>query len=92
MDPGPNQPVFDRNLMNFNFPVVVDGKPAGTDFGYIVQQALDEYEQGDTVKVGFISGNPRNNLMTERSFLEVQQKQADGSWTTVLTDANWETK
>lgn len=39
-----------------------------------------------------ISGHPRNNLMTENTFLTVERLTDDEVWVPVATDANWETK
>ena len=42
--------------------------------------------------VEFHSANPRNDLMTMKSFLDVERQMDDGTWETVYTDSNWETK
>jgi len=39
-----------------------------------------------------VSGHPRNNLMTESTFLTVEQLGDDEVWIPVATDADWETK
>jgi len=39
-----------------------------------------------------VSGHPRNNLMTDSSFLTVERLGDDEIWIPVATDANWETK
>jgi len=38
-----------------------------------------------------VSGHPRNNLMTERTFMEVEQEQADKTWKVIRTDAQFDT-
>lgn len=46
----------------------------------------------------FFSGNPRNGLKPSGgtshipSYMNVQRLGKDGEWTTVYTDANWQTK
>jgi len=51
--------------------------------------------QGRCIKFCYalqISGHPRNNLMTESSFLTVERLGDDEVWIPVATDADWETK
>jgi len=38
-----------------------------------------------------VSGHPRNNLMTERTFMTVEQEQPDKSWKVIRTDAQFDT-
>eukprot|EP00180_Rhodochaete_pulchella_P001631 Plantae.Rhodophyta-Rhodochaete_pulchella.ctg24654.p3 GENE.Plantae.Rhodophyta-Rhodochaete_pulchella.ctg24654~~Plantae.Rhodophyta-Rhodochaete_pulchella.ctg24654.p3 ORF type:complete len:113 (-),score=8.44 Plantae.Rhodophyta-Rhodochaete_pulchella.ctg24654:80-385(-) len=40
----------------------------------------------------FYSACPRNNLMTESTFLTVEQQAADGTWQVVANDGHWETR
>lgn len=71
--------------------VVYDGIPYGRRFGDIVYNVQTQYRVGDQVFCSFISGNPRNDLQTEKTFLTVERK--DGpNWVVVATDGNWETK
>ena len=72
--------------------VVYDDKPLGTSFGTVVTNALASYTRGQTVRVVFWGGHPKNNLRTQGTFLQVQKKNADGTWTTVANDWDWETK
>lgn len=39
-----------------------------------------------------VAGHPRNNLMTESTFLTVERLGDDEVWIPVATDADWETK
>lgn len=39
-----------------------------------------------------VSGHPRNNLMTDSTFLTVERLGNDEVWIPVATDADWETK
>ena len=74
---------------------------AKNDKGEDNTQRLEGVEQGDgplEVAVEFYSGNPRNNLRPKGgtakvpSYMEVQRQNRDGEWTTVYTDANWQTR
>lgn len=38
-----------------------------------------------------IAGHPRNNLMTENTFLKVEKQDEKGKWHVVATDAHFET-
>ena len=49
-------------------------------------QPLDAYKKGDVVYTKFVSGNPRNNLMTDSSYFTVEQKQPDGDWKVIAND------
>lgn len=62
------------------------------DFGYVLEPPNPIYQHGDLVNVTFVSGNPRNHLMRDESYFTVEQKQFDGSWKVLLTDADWDTK
>ncbi|KAK2153549.1 hypothetical protein LSH36_293g02005 [Paralvinella palmiformis] len=73
-------------------PVVTDATEHGLTYGDILVDSLDSYQTGEIAYVTFVSGNPRNNLMTERTFLEVQRQLDDNSWTAEYSDAHWETK
>uniref|UniRef100_A0A336ML87 Neutral ceramidase n=1 Tax=Culicoides sonorensis TaxID=179676 RepID=A0A336ML87_CULSO len=92
VDPGPPQPDLSDRQMSLNPPVLYDGHPKDQDFGYVIQQPQSSYSRESTVVVTFISGNPRNNGMREKSYFTVEQKQPDGLWKVKLTDADWETK
>ncbi|XP_013402701.1 neutral ceramidase isoform X2 [Lingula anatina] len=88
---GPSTPNFPSKLISFLTPVLHDSPPLFRSFGDVIKQPKSKYIQGDVVKVSFISANPRNNVMSGKSFLTVEKKQSDGSWKTVFTDADWET-
>ncbi|XP_037084349.1 neutral ceramidase-like [Pollicipes pollicipes] len=77
--------------MSFVPPVVFDAAPLGQSFGDVTQQPPANAFPGQSVAAKFISGHPRNNPMTGKSFLEVLKQQQDGSWGVVATDASWET-
>lgn len=39
-----------------------------------------------------VAGHPRNNLMTDSTFLTVERLEDDEVWLPIVTDADWETK
>ncbi|XP_001658093.2 neutral ceramidase [Aedes aegypti] len=92
LDDGPSPPYQDDKQISLMTGVIFDGHPIGREFGSVKVQPLNTYERGDTVYTTFISGNPRNNLMHDKTYFTVEQKQIDGNWTVIATDANWETK
>ncbi len=81
----------DATLFNFTTGVVHDQAPIFKSIGDVVSNANRQYNRGDTVKVVFWTGHPRNNLRTESSFLFVQ-KYENGQWVTVATDNDWSTQ
>jgi len=72
--------------------VIVDGHTLFGKFGAIETDVESSYTPGQTASVTFQSACPRNNLMTEDTFLTVERKEDDGSWTVVYNDGHWETK
>ncbi len=68
-----------------------DRVPIGKSFGSIKKDADSSYSIGDTVKVVFWGGNPRNNFRNQDSFLEVQKK-SGGAWVPVAHDWDHETR
>lgn len=92
VSPGPSPQDQDRKQISLVTKVYYDGHAYKSGFGYVLTQPKKFYQRGETVICSFVSGNPRNNLMTDQSYFYVQQMNSDDSWTTVATDANWETK
>lgn len=90
VDPGTNH--LTPMQLSFITPVVVDGHPIGAKFGDVVTPPAATYAPGSTVLVEFVSSNPRNDLRTGGTFLEVQRVTGPDSYVTVATDAVWETK
>jgi neutral ceramidase len=87
----PPQDLIDKQIP-FPRPVLWDSHPFGKDFGSVNVDVNPSYKTNDTVMVQFWSGNPRNNLMTNSTFLTVEQQQSDGSWKVYRTDAFWDTR
>ena len=73
-------------------PVFYDGHPYNLRFGDVKIQPRNFYRKGEVVYAKFVSGNPRNNLMHEKSYFLVEKLQENGDWKIVMTDANWETR
>uniref|UniRef100_A0A182MZX1 Neutral ceramidase n=1 Tax=Anopheles dirus TaxID=7168 RepID=A0A182MZX1_9DIPT len=89
---GPSPPYEDDKQISLTTGVIFDSHPLGKDFGEVKLQPEPAYDRGGTVSAVFIAGNPRNNLMHDKSFFTVEQLQPDGTWSVVATDANWETR
>ncbi|QTD46300.1 neutral/alkaline ceramidase [Ottowia testudinis] len=71
--------------------VVFDDVPLGKRFGQVEVQPKSIYRRGEVATAVFWTGHPKNDLRQEDSFLEVQQRQPDGSWLTVRDDNDWDT-
>ncbi|WP_199514838.1 neutral/alkaline ceramidase [Nucisporomicrobium flavum] len=83
-------PALPQNRISVRPGVVLDTPPLGKSFGSVITQPAASYARGATVRVDFVTGHPNNNLRDEGTFLEVQ-RQTGGTWTTVSTDAEWQT-
>lgn len=92
VDPGPNPPYMNDRMLSMNTGVIFDGHPLDKDFGYVKKQPQKQYKINDTVEVTFVSGNPRNNLFHEKTYLAVERKINEERWKVVHTDASWDTK
>lgn len=92
ISPGPEQPDLSDRQISLNPPVLYDGHPSGKNYGDVLVEPLALYERGDEVYVKFISGNPRNKILRNATYFTVEQKQLDGNWKVILTDADWDTK
>ncbi len=87
--PEPEDP--NPNPRKARLPDRPDEVPQGETFGGIMSDAQASYRRGKTVTVRFWGANPRNDPRIQDSFLEVQRREADGSWTPVAHDWDWET-
>lgn len=77
-----------RSQLTFLTPVVMDNGR----FGRVLVEPRVTYSRRQQLFTTFVAGNPRNDLRTESSYFFVDQLQPNGTWRTVATDANWETK
>lgn len=90
---GPIPPSFDSKLISLTLPVITDIAPFGRKFGDVSRQPALQYKRGDRVHVQFISGNLRNDIHQDKTYLTVElQNMTDGSWSVIATDSNWETR
>jgi neutral ceramidase len=71
--------------------VVFDDKPLTRRFGSVYRNARASYGRGETARVTFWGAHPKNDLMTERSYLLVERRRG-GGFVTVASDSDWETK
>ncbi|DBA00071.1 TPA: hypothetical protein N0F65_003737, partial [Lagenidium giganteum] len=92
LDKGPSPRQFDRSkLVNVQTGVVMDTVPLGKSFGDVRSDAKSSYSVGDTVSVDFYGAHPKNRLGDVSSFCDVE-KEVDGKWETVMTDAHWDVR
>eukprot|EP01089_Gocevia_fonbrunei_P013719 TRINITY_DN3575_c0_g1_i1.p1 TRINITY_DN3575_c0_g1~~TRINITY_DN3575_c0_g1_i1.p1 ORF type:complete len:691 (-),score=167.31 TRINITY_DN3575_c0_g1_i1:59-2131(-) len=90
--PGPTPPNLSGDwLPLFLEPVIEDRPPVLGKFGDVHQDVNSICRIGDIAKVSFWGANPRNNFMTEKTFLSVEVETQNG-WTVIANDGNWETK
>ena len=91
--PGPPEPLLLNKQISLKPGVIYDGTPRGRRFGDVLLDANPLYLPGSEVVVIFVSGNPRNDLQLEGTFLTVERfDNATSQWELIATDANWETK
>lgn len=88
----PASKLLHSNLITLVPPVLYDTPKWGRNFGDVIQQPSKVASPGDTVKAIFVAGHPRNNLMTDSTFLTVERLEDDEVWLPIVTDADWETK
>lgn len=91
VDPGPTPADISGNTFSFLPEVIVDEHPEGSPFGSVKTNVKSGYYRGDSVVVEFWGANPRNNYMTQSSFLSVERN-VNGQWQVVAVDGDWETK
>jgi neutral ceramidase len=71
--------------------VAFDDKPLLASFGSVIENARTSYTRGQTARVTFWGGHPKNDPKIQSSYLQVQRKSGT-SWVTVARDWDWETK
>lgn len=72
-------------------PVPADRPVTGRDYGDVLIQPAPRRRPGQRAVVEFVGAHPNNDFRTERTYLEVQQRTANG-WTTVADDNDWSTE
>ncbi len=70
--------------------VIIDAKPWFKAWGSVAVQPKTSYARDETVEVVFRGAHPKNNYMTQDSFLHVEQRIGDG-WVSVARDWDPET-
>nr|XP_023018453.1 neutral ceramidase [Leptinotarsa decemlineata] len=91
LEAGPQPFEFPKDLLSLVTPVLFDSSGWFNNFGDCIQQPPSTVKIGDTVKVKFIAGHPRNDLRQGDTFLTVE-KVNDESTEIIATDSSWETK
>ncbi|KAK6169103.1 hypothetical protein SNE40_020219 [Patella caerulea] len=89
--PGPNPPDLISKQLAFLPPVIYDTS-GSRNYGDVTLDAEASYKPNTTVTVKFVGANPRNDIKLGKTFLTVERKEANGTWTVVVTDSTWETK
>lgn len=77
--------------MNFQTGVVMDTPAWGKQFGQVLVEPAASYVPGQSVKVSFQTGHPKNNLHRNGTFMEVQ-RWSGVAWLPVADDADWSTR
>jgi neutral ceramidase len=90
VDAGPVAPDLSDKQLIKPIGVLFDLEPPGKDFGDIHTDVQPVYRTGQTVKAVFWGGHPRNDLMTQKSYLTVEQRSGD-NWIPVAYDWDPET-
>ena len=88
---GPTPRDLTNDQMTLQTGVVFDDVPLFKNFGDVTNNASGSYNRGQTAKVTFYGGHPKNNLKTMNTFLEVQRK-SGSAWVTVYRDRDPETR
>jgi neutral ceramidase len=91
VDPGPRPRDLSGHQHTLQPGVLFDDQPLFKQFGGVHSDARSSYGRGDTAKVTFWGGHPKNNLKIQGTFLEVQRL-AGSTWVTVARDWDWETR
>lgn len=87
--PGPQPRVLTRP--DRHAPPALDRTARGRRFGAVIRDAATTYRVGQTATAEFQAGHPRHDLLTMKTFLEVQQQTPTG-WRTIATDDHPDTK
>jgi neutral ceramidase len=91
VDAGPDPIDYTGPHIDMQPGVWFDSAPINGEFGDIADDVSLTYHPGDTVKVAFWGGHPKNNFHIQDSYLEVQQLK-NGIWTTIRHDWDWDTE
>ncbi|XP_044261927.1 neutral ceramidase-like [Tribolium madens] len=92
LDSGPLPVDLSHKVISLQPGVVFDTPGLIHHFGDCLLQPPTRTRVRSKVRVKFVSGHPRNNLMNEKTFLTVEKLTDGDKWIIVATDADWETK
>ncbi|XP_064213868.1 neutral ceramidase isoform X2 [Tribolium castaneum] len=92
LDSGPLPADLSQRVISLQPRVMFDTPGLMHHFGDCLLQPPKSARVGSKVRAKFVSGHPRNNLMTEKTFLTVEKLADNGKWIVLATDADWETK
>lgn len=87
---GPSPPDNRDRSISLITGVVYDGAGIGRSYGQVTKDVSSTYARGAIVSATFVGANPRNNLRLEGTFAAVEKQNADGTWTQVKNDEDWE--
>jgi len=90
INPGPSPPDNRDKSISLITGVVYDGAGLGRSFGQTTTDVSPTYPRGAVVSATFVGANPRNNLRLEGTYAAVERQGADGVWTQIKTDADWD--
>ncbi|XP_065187149.1 uncharacterized protein LOC135817810 [Sycon ciliatum] len=87
----PMPPLDVSTTWDYPFPVLLDTAPGKAHIGDVIQDVKTAYKAGEVVAASFHAGNPRNNLMTNATFLTVEVAVGPNKWKVIRSDGNWDT-
>ncbi|XP_067670891.1 neutral ceramidase B-like [Haliotis asinina] len=90
--PGPTPQNLLNRQLSFLPPVIFDSAPIGKTYGDVVVDVQPEYSQNSTVRASFVSGDPRNGLKRDETFLTVEKQLSATEWDVVFTDSSRHTR
>ncbi|PTL80075.1 neutral/alkaline non-lysosomal ceramidase N-terminal domain-containing protein [Vitiosangium sp. GDMCC 1.1324] len=91
LPPGPTPRDLCHQQSQLRPGVLFDDKPLWADFGDVFRDARASYARGETVRVTFWGGHPKNDLHIQGTYLRVQRR-SGLLWEDVAYDWDWETK
>jgi neutral ceramidase len=91
LPPGPTPRDLCQQQTQLRPGVLFDDKPLRSDFGDVLVDAHPSYARGDTARVSFWGGHPKNDLHLQGTYLRVQRR-VGLLWQDVAYDWDWETK
>ncbi|KAB8576215.1 hypothetical protein FH972_025743 [Carpinus fangiana] len=87
---GPTPQDNRNHSLSFITPVIFDAPGLLRSFGQVLTDVAPTVARGKVARATFVGANPRNNLRLEGTFAAVERKGADGTWSVVRDDRDWE--